>query len=115
MATTDWVTIRSFDHRAQADLLLLVLEQRGLPARLADEHIVAMKWTLANAIGGIKVQVPAARSQVALEIASTILNPNDVQSCDDTCLSCGVVMSDEQSICPECGWTYQSEADGKPD
>ncbi len=37
MSNTDFVTIQSFDHRLQADMLLMVLHQRDIPARLADE------------------------------------------------------------------------------
>ena len=51
-------------------MLLLLLHQHDIPSRLADEHMVAMEWTLANATGGIKVQVPIAHEFHARDIAS---------------------------------------------
>ncbi len=107
------VTIESFDHRMQADMLLLLLHQHDIPARLADEHIVAMEWALANAIGGIKVQVPITHESEAREIAlqlkasaKSIQDRIDPESNDDSCLSCSVSMPDDQCVCGNCGWSY---------
>ena len=113
MTNTEFVTVQSFDHRAQADLLVLLLHQCDIPARLADEHIVAMDWALANAIGGIKVQVPVAHESQAREVAlrfkaeSKLLGDQLSSANDeDYCLSCGKAMPVDQSVCTHCGWTY---------
>ena len=113
MNSIEFVTIQSFDHRIQADMLMLLLHQRDIPARLADEHIVAMQWDLANAFGGIKVQVPIAHESQAREIASEFkaqakllgdqTSPKDDE---ESCLSCGTAMPEDQSVCTHCGWSY---------
>ena len=104
MENTEFVTLQSFDHRVQADMLLLLLHQQDIPARLTDEHLVAMKGMLANAIGGIKVQVPAMHESQALEIAMqfqadarTAKDRCETESDDDFCLSCGTKISEIQT------------------
>jgi hypothetical protein len=113
MTSPDFVTVQSFDHRIHADMLLLLLRQRDIPARLADEHTVALQWDLANAIGGIKVQVPIIFESQAREIASRLKTPSSLPEdqpspTDDVnfCLSCGTAMPGDQSVCTHCGWTY---------
>jgi len=113
MNATDFVTIQSFDLGIQADMLLLLLHQNDIPARLADEHIIAMEWALANAIGGIKVQVPIAyefraRDIVSQHKAKSKSRRTETSSAtdDDACLSCGFAMPEDQSVCTHCGWSY---------
>lgn len=107
-----FVTIDSFDHLTQAEMLLLRLTQEGLDARLADNHIVAMKWLMANAIGGIKVQVPDSQAEQACEIAAELrlqirARVNDqTEIDDDACLSCGHTIPDSADSCTQCGWSY---------
>jgi hypothetical protein len=50
-------TVAAYDDPVSARLALNHLRAAGLPAVLSDESTVAMDWLLANAIGGIKVQV----------------------------------------------------------
>jgi hypothetical protein len=52
------VTIARCSLPAEAYAIRLRLESAGIPVVLADEFTVTMDWLLANAIGGIKVQVP---------------------------------------------------------
>jgi hypothetical protein len=51
------VTIATFDQAAQARLAQNALEAKGIKAMVSDENLVAMDWLLANAVGGVKVQV----------------------------------------------------------
>lgn len=110
-----FITIDSFDHLLQAEMLLLRLTQEGLDARLADHHIVAMEWLMANAIGGIKVQVPESQAEQASEIAATMRlrnkesKHNQAAIDDDACLSCGHTMPDSADSCEQCGWSYLDE------
>jgi hypothetical protein len=50
-------TVATFDLAAKAEVAKNVLDEAGIPAVLADAEIVAMDWLIANAVGGIKVQV----------------------------------------------------------
>lgn len=61
-------TVAAFDLAPQAQLARLVLEEAGIPAVVADEGIVAMEWVLANAVGGIKVQVAEADADRAAAV-----------------------------------------------
>jgi hypothetical protein len=54
------VTAASFLHPWQAHLFRMRLEAEGIEAVIADEHLVSVDWPMAMALGGVKVQVPAA-------------------------------------------------------
>jgi hypothetical protein len=63
-------TVATFHQPAQAELAKNVLIAAGIQAVLADAEIVAMDWLLANAVGGIKLQVrpeDAERAAAVLE------------------------------------------------
>ena len=51
------VTVATFWNPVEAHVLVTRLEGAGIHAFLADEQTVTMDWLLANAIGGVKVQV----------------------------------------------------------
>ena len=63
-----FVVLRSFTSVHEAQLATSALEAFGIEAHLADEHLVSMAWTYSNAIGGVKVLVPQARSAEALQV-----------------------------------------------
>jgi len=52
-----WVTVATFSVPQQAHLARLRLESEEIDCFLIDENLVATDWLLANAVGGIKVQV----------------------------------------------------------
>ncbi|MBI2807549.1 MAG: hypothetical protein HYX68_21420 [Planctomycetes bacterium] len=52
------VTIATFHDTVEAAVVKNFLEAQGIHAELADEDTVATNWSLAGAIGGIKLQVP---------------------------------------------------------
>ncbi|MEM6690244.1 MAG: hypothetical protein AAF664_12495 [Planctomycetota bacterium] len=113
MHETKYTTIQSFDHRSRADMLLMLLDQNEIPARLADEHVIAMEWALSAALGGIKVQVPTDYETRALEIAKQLQASTRASSDSpksetesDSCLSCGIAMPEDLMVCSHCGWTY---------
>jgi hypothetical protein len=65
-----WVTVAAFDHPAAAHLARLRVEAEGIDCVLLDENLVATDWLVSNAVGGIKLQVPApdaarARAMIA--------------------------------------------------
>ncbi len=52
------ITLRTFDNYVTAHIVKAKLETEGIACVLIDEHTVTMQWHIANAIGGIKLQVP---------------------------------------------------------
>lgn len=65
-------TIATFNKPEEAHLLRMRLESAGIPAYIQDENTVQIDWLLANAIGGVRVQiaeedVEAAREYLASE------------------------------------------------
>jgi hypothetical protein len=50
-------TVATFQLQAQAELARNALADAGIPAVVADGEVIAMDWLLANAVGGVKVQV----------------------------------------------------------
>ncbi len=50
-------TIATFNKPEEAHLLRMRLEAGGIEAFLLDENLVQVDWLLANAIGGVRVQV----------------------------------------------------------
>ncbi len=50
-------TIATFNKPEDAHLLRMRIEAGGIPAFIQDENLVQIDWLLANAIGGVRVQV----------------------------------------------------------
>jgi len=51
------VAVASYASPVEAHLARGRLESAGIPAFVADEHIVAVHWLCSSAVGGVKVQV----------------------------------------------------------
>jgi hypothetical protein len=51
------VTIRTYNHPLQANLVKARLETEGIEVFLADETTVYMNWFYSNAMGGVRLQV----------------------------------------------------------
>jgi hypothetical protein len=99
---TPGVTIATMPLRHEAELAKAHLEAAGVRAWLVDDGIVAANPLLANAVGWIKVQVAPDDEERAL-IALEHLAQEPV---DGGCLSCGAKMSESDTRCGACGWTY---------
>src|SRR5687768_16516652 len=56
---TDLVPIAAFDSPLTANIARGRLEAEGISAFLANEHTVETQWLWTNAIGGVKLLVPA--------------------------------------------------------
>jgi len=63
-----WVTIATFNFAHEAHLARTRLESQGIPANIADEHIVSINWFYAPAVGGIKLNVLETDVQKAKEV-----------------------------------------------
>src|SRR5688572_27420778 len=53
-----WVTVATFWKPTDAQLARIKLESEGIDVVILDENLIATDWLMANAIGGIKLQVP---------------------------------------------------------
>lgn len=62
------VTVATFDLAPEAQAARNALEESGIRASLADEATVSMVWEIANALGGIKVQVQESDVERALKV-----------------------------------------------
>lgn len=60
------VTIATFYQAGEARLAQNALTAAGIKAAVADETVIQMDWLLANAVGGIKVQVREADAERAV-------------------------------------------------
>ena len=65
------VTIATFDLWPDAQIALGRLEAEGIPAYMADQHLVQTDWLYSIAVGGIKLQVEAEDEARAREILAT--------------------------------------------
>ncbi len=61
-------TVAHYPFRTAAEAARLRLEAEGIPAFLSDTEVLDMNWLLGNALGWIKLQVPAADAERAAEI-----------------------------------------------
>ena len=64
------VTVGVFQFVAEAELMQSSLENEGIPAYLTNDHIIAMDWLLATAVGGVKLQVAHEDAEAALQIVN---------------------------------------------
>ncbi len=64
----EWSDLARLRDGLEARMLLGRLESEGIPCRLEDEHTINTDWLLSNALGGVKLQVPKAQLETALEI-----------------------------------------------
>lgn len=82
----DFVLLRSFDNYVDAHIALGRLEEEGIRAWLKDENTVTIDPILTNAVGGIKLMVPAVQAERAAAILRTQENTFK-----------------QQHPCPKCG------------
>ncbi len=91
-----WVTIATYWTPVDAQMARLRLESGGVDVVILDENIIATDWLYANAVGGIKLKVPAASADRALAL---LVRP----SVTDVARNDGQPVSDGQILCPRCG------------
>ena len=61
-------TVATYVFNGPADVAKDHLERHGIPAFLADANLVTWHWLYGNAIGWIKLQVPASRAAEAVRL-----------------------------------------------
>jgi hypothetical protein len=115
MMAGDFVTIATFTTLPEAEAARLRIETEGIPTVITDAEIVNMDWLLGNAVGYIKLQVPAARAvaaqalldQIAAERRERLSRLDDAD--EPTCLACGADMPDDADRCPACHWSWTDD------
>ena len=116
------ITVANYQFLPEAEAARMHLETEGIPTFLADAETVNMDWFLGNAIGYIKLQVPATRAEEALAARERMRgqrNERPVTASDlagpPLCLACGAPLPVARSPCPACGWSYAGEGASAPE
>jgi predicted Zn-ribbon and HTH transcriptional regulator len=89
-----WVTVATFWQSPEAHIARLKLESEAIDCAIVDENLVATDWLFANAVGGIKLQVPLEQAPRARQL---------LQAKPDVAADSGEPMFDGQQRCPRCG------------
>ena len=91
------ITIAAFREPAHAHIARGFLESAGVPAEVADEHVVGIHWLYSNAVGGVKLNVPEEHA----ERACSLLAGQSEDSTDETVEYRSVAGGGD--VCPSCG------------
>ena len=84
----DIVHIATFSYPAEAHLAKAKLESEGIPAFVADEHILTANWTFSIAIGGIKLWVREEDAEAASQVLKYRETPDVAGQTEDSCPLC---------------------------
>ena len=115
-----YVTIERYDNILHAEIAQIRLEEAGIPVYLHNRNIVWVDPFLSNAVGNIKVQVPAEYEQEARELIESIREKirltldNHEPLQDEGCLNCGEPMPEDVDTCAKCGWSYADTDEPDP-
>jgi hypothetical protein len=60
-------TVATYSLPYEAQIARAKLESEGIPAFVADEQTINMQWLYSDALGGVRVQVPSAYRERAVE------------------------------------------------
>lgn len=82
-----WVTVDRYDHPTEAHIAAGRLESEGIPVYLLGINHASVNWLMSNALGGIRLQVPAQFVDVAVEILAD--QPQPVEEPNLACPYCG--------------------------
>jgi hypothetical protein len=88
------VTVRRYRDLPEAYTGRSLLESAGIPAWIADEHLVRMDWFYSNLVGGMRLQVDERDEVAAREILSEP-SPKTIQYSEEEVYV--------QPTCPKCG------------
>lgn len=89
----EFVTVRSFRDLPDAIVARSMLEMAEIPCALRDEHTVGMNWQWSNAVGGVRLQVPAASLEAAEAVLAQPVPPAFATDGGEYV----------QPVCPKCG------------
>lgn len=81
------ITVDRFLHPTDAHIAAGKLESEGIPVYLLGINHASANWLIANALGGIRLQVPHRFAEAAREILSVEVSVEEVET--DRCPDCG--------------------------
>jgi len=84
---SSWTTVDRFFHPTDAHIAAGKLESESIPVFLLGINHASANWLLSNALGGIRLQVPASYVDDARQILAQIAKPSDKG--EDECPECG--------------------------
>lgn len=82
----EFVLLRSFENYVDAHIAMGRLEEEGVRGWLKDEHTVTIDPILTNAVGGIKLMVPAVQAERA---AAILRSQENAFKQEHPCPQCG--------------------------
>ena len=82
-----WTTVDRFFHPTDAHIAAGKLRSEGIPVFLLGINHASVNWLLSNALGGIRIQVPAQYVDEARKLLAEIAKPGE--SCEPVCPECG--------------------------
>ena len=88
------VTVRRYRDLPEAYAGRSLLESAGIPAWIADEHLVRMDWFYSNLVGGMRLQVDESDEEAAREILGEP-SPKTIAYSEEEVYV--------QPVCPKCG------------
>jgi hypothetical protein len=74
------VPIETFTFPDDAKLARALLESANIPNYLENEHTLAANWMWTNALGGLRLMVPARFLEDALEVLRSRISESDLSS-----------------------------------
>jgi hypothetical protein len=89
------VKIATFSFPHEAHIARALLDAMGIPSFVADEHTINAIWLFSDAMGGVRLQVPAAFAIQAQEILN---GPVEIESIPEL----NVGHEPESAACPYC-------------
>jgi hypothetical protein len=82
-----WTTIDRFFHPTEAHIAAGKLQSEGIPVFLLGINHASAFWLISNALGGIRLQVPAKYAEHARELLAEISTSSEYG--DPACPECG--------------------------
>ena len=82
------VTIATFSFPHEAQFARMRLEAMDIPSFIADEHTVSVNWLYSDAIGGIRLQVPAAFAAQARDVLDEPVEITSIPEAEIDPVSC---------------------------
>lgn len=68
MNGSELITIATYSFAHEAHIAKANLDAAGIPAFIFDEHTINMQWFYSNALGGVRLKVPAQYVETAQAI-----------------------------------------------
>ena len=90
----NWTTVERYFHPTEAHIAAGKLESEGIPVYLLGINHASANWLYSNALGGIRLQVPADYVEAAKQLLSGIV---EIQPDGEHCPRCGSVETSSMS------------------